>query len=118
MRALEKALSVRMRTWGPVKLRAFPPCPWMASAASPMVTCSPVAATTSCSRSSGRSLNAWVSLRSRLVSPDMAETTTTTSLPARCVASARRATFLMRSTSPTEVPPYFWTMRATDRGLP
>ncbi len=42
----------------------------------------------------------------------MAETTTTTSWPAFWAAMQRRATFLMRSTSPTEVPPYFWTMSA------
>ena len=33
--------------------------------------------------------------------------------PAACVASARAATFLMRSMDPTEVPPNFWTMRVT-----
>ena len=48
-----------------------------------------------------------------MVSPDIAETTTTTSCPAFWAAMQRRATFLMRSTSPTEVPPYFWTISAT-----
>jgi hypothetical protein len=107
MRALEKVLSVVMRTWCPRKLTALRFCAWMASANSPMVTCSPVATTTSCSRSLGRSESAATSLSSRFVSPDMAETTTTTSWPAFWAAMQRRATFLMRSVSPTEVPPYF-----------
>src|SRR5216683_2257471 len=80
MRALEKAESVRMRTWWPRKLRAFPFSSWMARARSPTETCSPVE--------------------------------TTTSFPALRAASARRATLRIRSRSPTEVPPYFWTMSA------
>src|SRR6266403_1245211 len=51
-----------------------------------------------------------VSLRSRLVSPAIAETTTTTSWPSLRAASARRATLRMRSASATDVPPYFCTM--------
>src|SRR5947209_3502581 len=42
----------------------------------------------------------------------MAETTTTTSFPRFWVARQRRATFLIRSTSATEVPPNFWTISA------
>ena len=42
----------------------------------------------------------------------MAETTTATRLPAFTVSTTRRATFRMRSGSPTLVPPYFWTIRA------
>ena len=30
--------------------------------------------------------------------------------------ATRRATFRMRSGEPTEVPPYFWTMRAMGKG--
>ncbi len=44
-----------------------------------------------------------------MVSP-MAETTTTTSLPAALAAATRSATFRMRETSETEDPPYFWTI--------
>src|SRR5690606_11445890 len=51
----------------------------------------------------------------RLVSPAMAEGTTTTWRPARCHLATRSATLRMRSTEPIEVPPYFWTMR--DIGL-
>ena len=49
---------------------------------------------------------------SSLVTPARADTTTTSSLPSSRNALMRFATFLMRSTSPTDVPPYFWTMRA------
>src|SRR3954451_22197482 len=52
------------------------------------------------------------SMSSSVVSP-MAETTTTTSSPARRRATIRLATCLMRSASPTEDPPYFWTTSAT-----
>ena len=53
MRARAKALSVRMRTWWPSSDTAWPPSAWMASASRPTVTCSPVEAMTSSSRSSG-----------------------------------------------------------------
>src|SRR5690349_2639933 len=43
----------------------------------------------------------------------MALTATTTSLPARRVATMRFATRLMLSASATEEPPYFWTISAT-----
>src|SRR3954468_5243375 len=87
----------------------------MASASRPTVTCSPVETTTSCSRWLGFLATSVVSLSSRLVSPDMAETTTTTSWPALRAKRARRATLRMRSMSPTEVPPYFCTTSMDDR---
>jgi hypothetical protein len=77
-----------------------------------MLTCSPVARITSSSRSLGRSAIWWASPINRSVSPAMAETTTTTSWPAARARVTRRATFWMRSGSPTEVPPYFWTISA------
>jgi hypothetical protein len=40
----------------------------------------------------------------------MAEITVTTECPSRAVATTREATALSRSTSATELPPYFWTM--------
>jgi hypothetical protein len=49
-----------------------------------------------------------------LVAPDMADTTTATSLPRSTSALTLRATFLIRSVSPTEVPPNLRTMRAMD----
>ena len=52
----------------------------------------------------------------RFVSPDMAETTTTTtSFPWSFVRATLFATFLIFSMVPTEVPPYFWTMSAISR---
>ena len=53
------------------------------------------------------------SSRLSVVSP-MAETTTTTSLPARRVSTMRSATRLIRSASATEEPPYFCTTSPTD----
>src|SRR5216683_2920752 len=103
---------LRMRAWWPRKLRAFPFSSWMARARSPTETCSPVETTTSCSRWLGRREIWPVSPSSRFVSPAIALTTTTTSFPALRAASARRATLRIRSRSPTEVPPYFWTMSA------
>src|SRR4051812_33202352 len=79
---------------------------------SPIVTCSPVAATTSSSRGSGCGWISFASPISRLVSPAMADGTTTRSCPAARHLATRRATFLMRSAEPTEVPPYFWTINA------
>src|SRR5690606_1949817 len=49
---------------------------------------------------------------SSLVLPDMAETTTATSLPASTSRFTWRATVWIRSRSATEVPPNFITMRA------
>ena len=49
----------------------------------------------------------FASLISESVTPLMAETTATTLLPARWWSPTRRATFLIRSGLPTEVPPYF-----------
>ena len=43
----------------------------------------------------------------------IADTTTITSLPRFFVNATLSATALMRSGSATDVPPYFWTIRAT-----
>src|SRR5690606_27995423 len=80
-------------------------------ASRPTETCSPVEAIMSSSRRDGYSVISWASPSRRLVSPDMAEGTTTTWCPARCHLATRAATLRMRSTEPIEVPPYFWTMR-------
>jgi hypothetical protein len=55
-----------------------------------------------------------IETRSSVVLP-IADTTTTVWLPSRWVRATRSATRFMRSTSPTEVPPYFWTTMATAR---
>src|ERR1700716_1041493 len=41
----------------------------------------------------------------------MAEMTATTRQPSRCVSTRRAATLRIRFGLPTEVPPYFWTIR-------
>ena len=80
-----------------------------------MVVCSPVERRTSISRSLGWVHTSLESLINESVTPDMAETTTTTLWPACWVSITRCATFLIRSGLPTEVPPYFWTMIAISR---
>ena len=114
MRARPYALSVSMRTWWPRNERAGTPRSCRTSAVSADVTCSPVEASTSLSRSAGRGCAALASASRRLVSPAMAETTTATWCPAACVRWTRPATCRMRSRSATDVPPNFCTMRATD----
>ncbi len=81
MRAFTYAASVRTGIWKPQNDFALHPISVRAIASSPIVTCSPVAATTSSSRSLGISEIWCASPSSRFVSPDIAETTTTTSFP-------------------------------------
>jgi len=108
IRARVWAASVRMPIWAPVNDRAACPSPWIAMASSAMVFCSPVETSTSYSRGSGFSPpSSRARSTSLLVSPDIAETTTATWLPPSSVCTTRRATFRMRSGSPTLVPPYF-----------
>ena len=97
----------------PVKERAWTPSEWMAIATSALEMRSPAVSSMSSSRGGGAG-ETWSarSSRSSVVSP-MAETTTTTSLPSLCVRTIRSATFLMRSASCTDDPPYFCTTRAT-----
>ena len=112
MRALLCALSVRMCTCAPVNERAGTPRPVSAIANSAIEACSPVASSTSISRAGGCALTDLASLMRRSVSPDMADTTTTTSSPAALARCTRAATAAMRSGLPIDVPPYFCTIRA------
>ena len=75
------------------------------------MTCSPVASSISVSRRSG-SVEIWRASASRpsVVLP-IAETTTTSWLPG-ALATTRRATFAIFSTSATDEPPYFCTISA------
>src|SRR5207302_2647072 len=73
------------------------------------VSGSPPATSASAWRSSGACATARASPSRRFVSPAMAETTTTTPWPAARVRAIRPATLRIRSTSATDVPPYFWT---------
>ena len=70
-------------------MRALPPTARIASATRPTETCSPVETITSTSRSFGSSWIWRVSSSRRLVSPDIADTTTATWWPLRCVARQR-----------------------------
>jgi hypothetical protein len=72
-----------------------------------------VATSTAVSRALGVSQSWSASLNSRLVSPAIAETTTIRSSPLARARATRSATALIRSIEPTEVPPYFWTIRVT-----
>jgi hypothetical protein len=78
MRARANELSVTILHWWPRNDRALPPAARIASATSPTETCSPVDTMTSTSRSFGSSWSSPTSLSRRLVSPDIAETTTAT----------------------------------------
>jgi hypothetical protein len=78
-----------------------------AIAVSAIVVCSPVASSTSISRSTGNGMISLASLIRLSVTPLIAETTTTIWSPWARYLATRAATFLMRSVFPTEVPPYF-----------
>src|SRR5258708_14319403 len=87
-----------------------------ASARSTIDTCSPVEAITSISRGFGSGFNSRARPIRRLVSPAIAEGTTTSWWPSLTKRAMRRATSRMRSGLPMEVPPYFWTIRDTGEG--
>src|SRR5688572_28708207 len=82
-------------------------------ASKPIDTCSPVEAITSSSRWLGSGWSSFARASRRLVSPAMAEGTTTSWWPSRAKRATRRATSRMRSGLPMEVPPYFWTINDT-----
>ena len=96
----------------PMKLRACEPMFCRVIASSPAVTCSPEATTTSYSLGSCSAAASRHNCTSRSVSPAMAETTTSTSLPASASRFTRPATLRMRSMPAIDVPPNFMTMRA------
>jgi hypothetical protein len=81
-----------------------------ASESKPTETCSPVQAIMSISRSTEglwlAGATSFASPSSRLVSPLIAEGTTTNWWPARAHLATRLATLRMRSVVPIEVPPY------------
>ena len=87
-------------------------------ASSEAVVCSPVASRASSSRLSGLSLTCLARPIRPSVTPDMAETMTTTSWPCSYVRTTRRATFWMRSRLATDVPPYFWTISPMRSSVP
>ncbi len=77
---------------------------------------SPAVSSMSSSRSCGRSETFAARPSSSSVVLPIAETTTQTSFPPSAVATTRSATCLIRSGVPTDVPPYFWTIRPTAGG--
>src|SRR5260221_2318880 len=83
-------------------------------AGSALVACSPGTRSMSIACSLGRGMISLASLIRLSVTPLMADTTTTIWSPCARYLATRRATFLMRSGLPTEVPPYFWTIRDMD----
>src|SRR3990172_1300054 len=117
MRARVCASSVMMPDCLPVSETAGTFASWSAIAKSAMVTRSPVESSMSISRSSGVSEICCARFMSFSVSPLIADTTTTTRCPSFLALATLLATFLMRSMLPTDVPPYFWTIRLTF-GLP
>ena len=70
---------------------------------------SPVDSSMSISRGCGRSDTSWAIATSSSVCLPRAESTATTRLPSSARWTMRRAAFLMRSASATEVPPNFMT---------
>ncbi len=98
----------------PVNDLAVTPRSAMAIASSAIEIRSPAVSSMSSSRGGGSAETCLASsTRSSVLSP-IAETTTTTSWPACLVATTRSATRRIRAASPTEVPPYFWTISAID----
>ncbi|MNC89328.1 hypothetical protein D3C83_52420 [compost metagenome] len=97
--------------------RALQPIACSVSASRPLVTCSPLATTTSYSAGSYSGLASRQKVTSRSVSPAIALTTTATSCPAACCLRTMLATRRMRSVPAIEVPPNFITMRATGIAL-
>ena len=111
--ALRWAVSVTIPAWEPVNETAASPPSMMAMHKSAIEMRSPEVSSMSISRAVGSRDTSWASRsRSSVVLP-IAETTTTTSSPARRVRTMCSATARIRSGSATEVPPNFCTSRLT-----
>lgn len=113
MRALPWRVSVTTPACAPVSETASRPSSFTAMARRAMEMRSPAESSMSSSRGCGSRATLAASPSSSSVVCPMAETTTQTRFPTSAVATTRRATARMRSASATDVPPYFWTMRAT-----
>src|SRR5438034_9060372 len=113
MRAFVWASLVTMPDWEPVKLTAGTPRALRAIESSAIEMRSPAESSMSSSRRAGLSVSFLARARSSSVVSPIADTTTTTSLPAAFVVATRSATLRILSTSATEEPPYFWTTMAT-----
>src|SRR5207249_723380 len=113
MRALVWESLVTMPDWEPVKLTAGTPRALRAMDRRAIDMRSPAESSMSSSRRAGLSVSFLASASSSSVVSPMAETTTTTSLPAALALATRSATWRILSTSATDEPPYFWTTMAT-----
>src|SRR5689334_7190621 len=109
--ALVCTRSVRMPAAAPVMETARPPSAFTAIATSALAPSSPVASKRSSSRGAGCGETSPASLTKLSVTPAIADITATTRQPSLCVSKIRRATLQIRVGSPTDVPPYFWTIR-------
>ncbi len=109
MRASTWRSLVMIPDWLPVKLIALPPNSRIAIDSSAIDIRSPAVSNMSSSRRSGFGDTCLASASSSSVVSPIADTTTTTSWPARRVRITRSATSRIRVTSATLEPPYFWT---------
>ena len=100
----------------PVYEAARQPRAFTAIASSDIAIRSPAVSSMSSSRGSGVGVSSDAISRSSSVVSPIAETTTTTSLPASRAWATRSATWLIRSGDPTEVPPYFCTTMGMQAG--
>ena len=107
------AESVITPAWEPVNDCALWPSWAMAIASSAIEIRSPAVSSMSSSRGGGSGVTCSARSRSSSVVSPIAETTTTTSLPARLVLTMRWATRLMPVASATDEPPYFCTTMPT-----
>ena len=101
-----------MPACGPLRETAGTPSPWRHIATSGAVIVSPLATSMSSSRAGTSAVTWWASSIRRSVVWPIAETTATTCSPERTVSAMRLPTRRMREAVPTEVPPYFWTIKA------
>ena len=111
-------VSVMIPAWDPVKEAESTPRSASAMHTRAMEIRSPAVSSMSSSRGGGLEVTSSARRRRSSVDLPMAETTTTTSLPAARVRATWSATARMRSASPTEVPPYFCTTSAMATKLP
>jgi hypothetical protein len=109
MRAPEWRSLVMMPAWEPVNEIDSRPCSDTAIAKSAIASRSPQVSSMSSSRRDGDGLTCLALSMSALVVLPIADTTTTTFLPAALVRATRAATRRILSTSATDEPPYFWT---------
>src|SRR5207237_601950 len=107
--ALPCDVSVTIPACEPVNETASRPRSLIAIERSAIEIRSPAVRSMSSSRGCGRGETCSASVISSSVVWPIAETATQTSAPFSAVATTRRATSRIRSGSPTEVPPNFWT---------